>query len=358
MRRSTPADLVRARLANQRLASAGFRRPEDAVAWFGAVQSQDFLGALWAVGQRTRGATEASVENALAQRRLIRGWPMRGTLHFMAAADARWITQLLAPRVIQRAAALWKRSLELDAAVLGRAREVVQRALEGNRRLDRAALYAALEARRIRCGAMRGQHLLLWLAMEGTLCLTGRVGAQHTFALLDEWIPESRTFDREAGLAEIARRYFTSHGPAKLHDFAWWTGLTQKDALAAIDGAGDSLVRETYGDLTCWSGASRPRRATRTRPDLRLLPAYDEYTVAYKERAMLVAPGTRFGKGFGLLNPVVIVDGQVVGSWRRALSKGKVVVSVKLGRPLSRPERGALDDAIDEYIRFLGREAG
>src|SRR4029079_3653605 len=104
-------------------------------------------------------------------------------------------------------------------------------------RLERAALYAALEARRIRTGGSRGLHILGWLAQEGTLCLAGRSGKQHTFALLDEWVPHSREVEREGAMTEIARRYFQGHGPATLHDFAWWTGLTVKDALAALAGA-------------------------------------------------------------------------------------------------------------------------
>jgi hypothetical protein len=349
-----PEALLPRRIANQRLGGTPFRRPEDVVAWFGAVQAQDYLGALWALGQRTRAATEASVEEALAQRRLIRCWPMRGTLHFIAADDARWITRLLAPRVIRGASAFWKRSLDLDARALGRARDVVQRALEGGKRLDRAGLYAALESRSIRCGSMRGQHLLLWLAMEGTLCITGRVGSSHLFALLDDWIPESRNLEGDAALAELARRYFSSHGPATLADFCWWAGITRKTALAGIDGAGDTLQREIHDDREWWSGAQRARIAQPTRPHVRLLPYYDEYTVAYQDRSMLVAPRTRLGTGFGLLSPVVLIDGQVVGNWKRRLAKGRVSVTTRLGRALSRPERGALERAIGDYTRFLG----
>src|SRR5690349_13483093 len=96
------ADILRLRLANQAIARARFRKPEEAVAWFGAVQAQDYLGSLWAIGLRTRDATEAGVEAAEARRAIVRTWPMRGTLHFVAADDARWITRLLAPRIIER----------------------------------------------------------------------------------------------------------------------------------------------------------------------------------------------------------------------------------------------------------------
>src|SRR5689334_14043213 len=197
-------DLLRLRLANQRLARASFRQPEEAVAWFGAVQAQDYLGALWGIGQRLRRATEVDVEAAETRRAIVRTWPMRGTLHFVAAADARWLTRLLAPRVIARNSARWKRDFGVDDPLLRRADEVLTRALEGGKRLAREELYAALEARRIRTAASRGLHLLLCLAMRGRLCLAGRVGKQHSFALLDEWIPGARELTRDAALAELA----------------------------------------------------------------------------------------------------------------------------------------------------------
>jgi hypothetical protein len=254
----TPAEILRRRLENQALARAAFRAPEEAVAWFGAVQAQDYLGSLWALGQRTRDATEASVESAETRRAIVRTWPMRGTLHFVAAADARWITRLLAPRVLARNAARIKRQVGVDAAVIARCREVVVRALAGGGRLERTALYQALEQRRIRTGDSRGLHILGWLAMEGTICLAGRNGKQHTFALLDEWLPKAPAMDRDAALAELAARYFISHGPATLQDFAWWAGLTARDVQRAVDGAGARLAREVIGNRAYYWGARTP----------------------------------------------------------------------------------------------------
>jgi len=217
----TPADLLRLRMENQALARPSFRKPEDVVAWFGAVQAQDYLGSLWAIGQRCRSASESLVEKAEARRAIIRTWPMRGTLHFVAAADAKWMLRLLAPRVIARNAARLKRDVDVDASVAARARDIVARALEGGKRLERGALYEALEARRIETGNSRGLHILHWLALEGTICLAGRIGKQHTFALLDEWGPRTQALERDEALAELARRYFTGHGAATLHDLVW-----------------------------------------------------------------------------------------------------------------------------------------
>jgi hypothetical protein len=351
-----PTDILRLRLEHQGLARPIFGKPEEVVAWFGAVQAQDYLGALWALGLRTRGATEGSVEAAEARRAIIRTWPMRGTLHFVAAADARWMTRLLAPRVIARNAARLKREVDVDAKVVGRARAVVERALEGGRRLERGDLYERLEARGIATAKSRGLHILLWLALDGTICLAGRQGKQHTFALLDEWIPKAGPMERDAALAELARRYFTSHGPATRRDFMWWAGITMKDAQAGIDGAGNALARMHIGREEFWWRPVRGARRITATPLVKLLPAFDEYTVAYQERALLVPAGAPAMGAFGMLSPVVIIDGLVAGNWKRSIAGDKVSIKTKLRRKLTARERAALEGATREYAAFLGLE--
>jgi len=301
-------------------------------------------------------ATEAGVEEAESRRAIVRTWPMRGTLHFVAAADARWMTKLLAPRVIARNAARIKREVDVDARVIANCRDVVTRALEGGRRLERSAIYAALEARRIRTDRSRGLHILGWLAMEGTLCLAGRSGKQHTFTLLEEWLPPAAPLERDAALAELAARYFTSHGPATLADFTWWAGITVKDAEAAVDAAKSRLAREVIGEREYFRGNTRAAARSRTTstPRVKLLPGFDEYTVAYADRALLLARGKRMSP-MGLLSPVVVVDGQVAGTWKRSFNKDSVKLTAKLLRPLSRAEKQSFAAAAQEFGEFLGR---
>ena len=353
----TPAEILRRRLENQALARASFRTPAEVVAWFGAVQAQDYLGALWALGLRMRNATEAAVEAAETRRAIVRTWPMRGTLHFVAAADVRWMTQRLAPRVLARNAARIEREAGVDAGVVARCREVLARVLAGGQRLERGALYEALEAKRIRTGGSRGLHILGWLAMEGTLCLAGRSGKQHTFALLDEWLPGSPPLEREAALAELAARYFTSHGPATIQDLMWWAGITARDANAALEMARARLSHEAIGRREYWWGA-RMRRRTQgpVTPHVKLLPAFDEYTVAYEDRELLL-DGTEKMTPMGVLGPVVVVDGSVTGTWKRTLDRQGVLLTVKALRRLSRAENAALAEAVREYGRFLGLQA-
>src|SRR6202023_4306009 len=184
--------------------------PGAVVAWLGAVQAQDYRAALWALGLRTTDAREADVERALAARRLVRTWPMRGTLHFFAANDARWMTELLAPRRAAAGAGRL-RALGIDERVLARARRVLVRHLEGGRQLTRPAAYRAFERARLAPGGQRGLHMLWRLAQDCLICFGPRQGKQQTFVLFEEWLPPARRPPPAAGLAGRETRHLPEH---------------------------------------------------------------------------------------------------------------------------------------------------
>ncbi len=229
-------NIAQRRLRTQRLAGAGFESPAEAVRWFGAVQAQDYQGALWALGLRTTGATQASLEQAIAERTIVRSWPLRGTLHFTTPEDLRWMLKWLAPLTIARVASRF-RQFDLDAPVFARSAAAIVKALEGGRRMTRPQLYARLERARVVTRHGRGSHVLFRLANDGLICFAPHDGKQPTFALLDEWLPASHLPERDEALAELARRYFTSHGPATLQDFTWWSGLPAADARRGVEAA-------------------------------------------------------------------------------------------------------------------------
>lgn len=343
-----------ARFASQHIARPTFDSPADVVRWFGAVQAQDFLGALWGIGLRTKGATEASVEAAIARREIVRTWPMRGTLHFVAAQDVRWMTRLLTPRVIAGARSRY-RQLELDDAVFARSAQAAERALGGGS-IRRDALYEVWNRAGIATDGSRGLHLLGYLAQTGVVCFGHREGKQHTIALLDEWLPPARDLGRDEALGELARRYFTSHGPATVHDLAWWSGLTVTEARTGVDNAGTALASETVGARTFWFA---PSRAARTSSAAFLLPAWDEFTVAYRDRTDILDPkfATRVNAGGGVLKPVIVRRGQVVGIWQRTIGKRGVVVRPSFFARPDRAARAGVEVAASVYGRFLGLPA-
>ena len=351
-------DIARMRLHNQRLVGAGFDAPGDAVAWFAAVQAQDYLGSLWAIGQRLGDAVEADIERAVVQREIIRTWPMRGTLHFVAAADVRWMLELLTPRVVAGNAHRMQQYFGLDEAVIGRSAELFVRALEGDRQLKRTAMYEVLEAGGVATGDSRGLHILSRLAHDGLICFAAREGKQPTFALLDEWAPAARRLARDEALAELARRYFTSHGPATVEDFVWWSGLLTADAKAGLEMSKPHLTQAVVAGRVYWMAAS-PAAAGRAASRALLLPPYDEYTVAYKDRSAVLDPA--YAKltlsGYGIFSPIVVIDGQVVGTWKRAFKKGGLVITASPFAQLGAAATRALAAAANRYGKFLGATA-
>ena len=348
---------MRLRLANQHIAGRLADSPETVVHRLGAVQAQDYLGSLWAVGLRMRSAVEAAVEQAIADRRMVRTWPMRGTLHFVAADDARWMLALLAPRVV-RSAASRHRQLELDAKVFSRAEKILVRALEGGHRLTRPAMYELLNAAGITTGGSRGLHIVQQLAHQQLLVFGPREGKQPTFVLLDEWIPSTPSRTREESLAELAVRYFSSHGPATLHDFGWWSGLTIAETREAVALAGDRVMNDRFGEQMYWLGADTSAFAD-VNDRVYLLPPFDEYTVAYKHRDVIIDPAytKQVNAGGGMLNAVIVIDGAVVGTWSRTVKKRDVIVALQPFKSLRKAETQAIAAAAEMYGAFLGLRA-
>ena len=323
----------------------------------GLIQAQDYLGALWAVGLRLQSAGEADIEHALAARQLVRTWPARGTLHFVAAADLRWVLALLGPRAVRASAGRFRR-LELDEAVFARSRRIITAALQGGKMLARGEIYRMLETQQVSTAGQRGIHILWRLALEGLLCFGPRQGKQHTFVLLDEWLPaaaNSRSADES--LAELALRYFSSHGPAALQDFTWWSGLSGTQAREALELVKNRLVADGPGKQALWRAPSLPPAAGQA-PAAVLLPAFDEYLVGYKERSAVLDPRQvkQINAGGGMLNPVIVIDGQVAGTWKRTLRKQSVSITPAWFDPPGEAGLDAFQAAARRYAAFLGLE--
>jgi hypothetical protein len=321
-------DIVHYRLYNQQVSVTKFKKPREIVAWFGAMQGQDYLGSLWAVGLRLPGSTEAAIEKALAAREILRTWPIRGTIHLVAAEDARWMADLMAPRIIKNAA-YRRRQLELDDAVFEHSRKVLIPALEGDKQLSRQAAYMLLESAGITTAGQRGNHILWQLAQEGLLCMSTRQGKQPTYALLHEWAPAAKSLPRDESLARIALRYFTSHGPATIQDFMWWSGLVAADAKAGLGMVEKQLAKETILGKEYWLPQGLPSIIP-GKNILHLLPPFDEYLVGYRDRSATldkvnsgkVVPGNN-----GMFMPIIVINGQVVGTWKRIIKKDEVRVT-------------------------------
>lgn len=353
-RSAAALELIARRLHNQRLAAGQFRTAAEVVAWFGGVQAQEYAVAKWALALRCAGAGAADVEEAFAAGRILRTHVMRPTWHFVAPADIRWMLALTGPR-ISAAMAPYNRKLDLTARLFTKSHGIIARALEGGRFLTRAELAERLGRRGIEARGQRLAHLTMQAELDRVICSGPRRGSQFTYALLDERAPQASDLTRDASLAELARRYFASHGPATVRDFGWWSGLTMKDARLGVELCRPALVQEEIGGSICFSAGAAatpamPRQATY------LLPIYDEYLIAYKDREFVngsYAPAVTVAAAAGSPHHLV-VGGRLAGSWGQAASAAGVRVTITPFRPLSAAESRQVRSAAARFGAFLG----
>lgn len=343
------------RLYNQYLAQPTFENPAEVVGWLGAVQAQEYGLAKWALGLRMRQASDEAVEQAFAEGAILRTHVMRPTWHFVTPADIRWIQALTAPRVNIVNGHMY-RQCELDEALFGRSNEVIVKALEGGKQLTRQELGLALERAGIVAKGIRLGYIIHRAELEAIVCSGARRGKQFTYALVAERAPQAKTLERDEALAELTRRYFRSHGPATAQDFAWWSGLTAAEAKTGLEMVKQEFSQELIGGRTYWfSPAITP--APLVSPTAYLLPAYDEYTVAYKDRSAVLEPALAEAMKVEILNPAIVIDGRVVGTWKQSLEKERVMIKPSFFNPPGPAETQTLAEAAQRYGRFLGMTA-
>ena len=347
-------EIIQQRLSNQHLAGNPLEKPEEVVAWLGAVQAQDYAGAKWAVGQRVEGADETTLDQAFNEGKILRTHVMRPTWHFVVPADIRWLLELTAPRVNQVNAYMY-RQLELDEALFVRSNNAIAEALVGGKYLTRPELGAVLGRVGIAAEGMRLGYIIHRAELEAVVCSGPRRGKQFTYALLEERAPQAKSLPYDEALAELTKRYFTSHGPAMAKDFAWWSGLTLADVRAGLEMVKDALVQETIGNQTYWLSPDRPLVIAPS-PAAHLLPNYDEYLISYRDGRYTIDP--KYVQLFALRNVVfshfVVVDGRVVGSWKRTFQKKRVVITLRLFEPVNEAQSQAIRAAAERFGRFLG----
>ena len=347
------------RLVSQRIVGSDFTDPAALVRWMLAMQGQDFPGAKWSVGLRTKGATNASVEAALAAGTIVRSWPMRGTLHFLPGEDLGWILALTTQRLL-KGAETRREGLDLDLKTLERAREVAQGLLSGRRSLTREQMLAEWTKAKIPMTGSRGYHTLWHLSQTGTLCFGPPQGKEQSFVLLDEWVAKPRRLTGDEALGELARRYFQSHGPATLKDLGWWTKLTAAETKRALAVARGSLAELTWEGKTYYLAKDTEDRLEsllKQESFVAALPGFDEFILGYQDRSAVlpaafsqrIVPGNN-----GMFMPTIIAGGDVIGTWRRAAKKKETIVTMEPFAPIPKTTRSRFATAISQWAAFWG----
>lgn len=351
----------RLRLVSQRLAGIEGTSVPELVRWMTAMQAQDLPAALWAVGARVPGAGLSQVRAAIDSGAIVRSWPMRGTLHLVAPEDLRWMLDLTAER-LTRSVAGRHRQLEITWADVEKARDLALDRILADGPISRAALFKVFDDGGQPTQGQRGIHLLGSLCRHGWLVLGPLAGNQQLIAAFHEWIPVSRSLEREAALAEFLLRYFRSHGPATLRDFAWWTQLPLTEVRTAFELVRRELVELEFGGTSYWLSPEVAALLESGVPggrSVHLLPGFDEFVLGYTDRSLVLAPehfDLIVPGGNGVFKKTVVAAGKVVGTWALQGTGPGAAVVPKLfdeARPLGPAAQAALAKAGRRYTRFL-----
>ena len=376
----TPPTLARLRLAALGIlptSTSPTPGPVDVVRSLTALQGQDFPGALWSIGLRSPGSTRTEIEAAFNGGELVRSWPMRGTLHVTAVEDLGWILALARERMITSLAAR-HRELGITTPDVEKVRELALGLLEQlGGRATREDLFTTFEQAGQGTKAQRGYHFLFLLCLDGTLVqgpMNTEAGKGNTqfFVRSEQWIKNPRVLERDQALAELALRYFRSHGPATIKDFQWWTKLTLKDINAGLAQVQDQLETIDCNGVSYYVapetaallGSATSKATLPSTRSVLLLPGFDEYLLGYTDRsaalaahhAALTVPGNN-----GMFKATVVVGGQVVGTWRKAQGAGEKqrqlasVVLPEFFEGISPAQSKALGTAAKKYAKFLGK---
>ena len=231
----------------------------------------------------------------------------------MAAQDIRLVLQVTAKRVHQANAFMY-RSLDLDTHRLDRFAGFVGDLLAGGNHMTRNEIRATLPAGWAEEKGFQMAYLMMYAELEGVVVSGPRRGNQLTYALLDERAAPTPTRSDEEALAEFVVRYLRTRGPATIPDLTTWSGLTVTQVKKALNLLGDEVTTvEQDGRAYLLVEDATPPAGTRSF----LMPDYDEYGMAYKDRSALAHPD----HDYWTLpwNRAVVIDGVIAGAWQRTL---------------------------------------
>lgn len=343
------------RLLSQQLAKTTYKTAKEVVGWMGAMQAQDSAMAKWAIGIRLPNSTQKNIDEAINKGEIIRTHLLRPTWHFVSADDIYWILQLTAPQ-IKTIAKSRHATLGLTVDVLKKANTIITKALSGGKHLTRETLMSILNKAKITTDVYRSSHIMLCAELDGIVCSGAIQDNKSTYALLSERVKQKKSLTREEALAKLAQQYFVSHCPATLQDFIWWSGLPVKDARHGLEMVKSNFIAETIGTETYW--LTNTFSTFKNNSSVHLLPAFDEFIISYKNRSASL-PLDHHKKAIssnGIFRPVIVLDGQAIGLWKRTIKKDKLIIEANLFQSQNRSTIKLIEQAAEKFGSFLDKK--
>jgi hypothetical protein len=343
------------RLFNQKIASSEFKTAKEIVSWMGAIQAQDYPMSKWAIGLRLNNPAEQNIENAIDKGEILRIHVLRPTWHFVSSDDIHWMIRLSSSKLRSSFKSRHK-AMELNEAILKRANGIIEKSLKKEKSLTREELANEFSKAKIKTDENRLSHILFSAEFEGLICSGPIKGNKQSYALLNERVPEKKEFSREESLIKLAKKYFTSHCPATIQDFGWWSNLSLSEIRNAVESIKSDFYSETIGSQKYLYPITFSSVAEKS--SVYLLPAYDEFLISYKDRSssLSLIHNKKAVSSNGIFYPPIIVNGQVAGLWKRSFQKDKVIVEADFFNEPAKSIKRQITTKSDEYGHFLGKQ--
>lgn len=349
--------IIQNRLFNQGLLKIRFQAAQEVTDFMGPVQGQDYYGTLWSLGMRC-GLNIKEVEQAIADRKIIRSWPMRGTLHLVSPQDIRWILDITRPYTLRQLNSAVRAS-GLDEKIFAKCFRIFERLFANGECLTRDEISKELNRHKIATDNYRLSYIFYRAGVEKRICFGERRGKQFTYTSMDSWIPSiTAPPSREEAMYLLSKKYFQSRGPATLKDFMWWSSLSKSEALIGLDLVKGELIEESFEGTTYFMPASGelPRGGKKSF----LLPGFDEYLLGYTDRSAIMdlQYARTLNQGNAMFMSTIVVNGKIIGSWKRVLKKDGVTIEAKsLENKFTITEKAKIKAESKKYARFLGMKA-
>lgn len=351
----TQHDIARFRLLSQQINEPEIKSASEMVAYFGAIQGQEYAQTKWSLGLRIPHLKDSDIEKDFTEGRILRTHLLRPTWHFVSPDDIRWLLLLTAPRVDAINNYMYKK-MELDSATFHACNDILIRELEGGIHLTREKLNEAFGKKGIEAEGTRLTCIMMKAELDGLLCSGARQGNQFTYALLEERVKPAKEKNKEEALVELTKRYFLSRGPATVKDFSVWSGLTLTDCKKGVEMMKGHFVAEKIGEDVYYFSP----KITTVQKDfeqLHLVPIYDEMIMGYKNRDALLQFKNTLGPRQKLrFDNTILFDGQVTGSWRRKIKPKTIELEYEFLKPLDKKQEVEFEKAILRFQEFYGLE--
>jgi hypothetical protein len=351
----TSLQISQQRFLNQHVHGDQFKTANELVHWMGAIQAQDYTMSKYAIGVRLKNATDKTIEEAINNGGIIRTHVLRPTWHFVAPEDARWMLELTSKN-LNRALSSNNKRLELDEKIFRKANAIIENLLRDGKHLTRKEIMEALEKKGIKTDDLRAGHIMFRAETDLVVCNGARKEKQFTYALFDKRVPATKKFTKEESLAELALRYFSSHGPATLQDFTWWSGLSITDAKNGLELIRPRLVSEKNGENVYWLASNTNTAKTKSNATV-FLPAFDEFLISYKSRETSLDPkfASKSYTTNGIFNPIIVHNAKVIGTWKPKQER-EILITPNFFEKPSEKQKQLCAKAAKEFGRFMQKQ--